>query len=81
MLWGPPSARPEDLDPRLVGFRERGGRLLGDDGTVVATVYLQPQVRWTGHGWLRWKRWSDPTETVDAYVLDAHGDVIADYFI
>lgn len=81
MLWEPPSAGPADLDPRLDGFRERAGRLLRGDGTVVATVYLQPQVWWTGHGWLWWKRWSDPTETVDAYVVDAHGELMADYFI
>lgn len=81
MLWPPPSAGPSDLDPRLDGLRERGGRLLRDDGTVLATVYLQPQVWWTGHGGLWWKRWSNPTETADAYVLDTHGSVITDYFI
>lgn len=81
MLWGPPSATPDDLDSRLNDFRERGGRLLREDGTVLAAIYLQPQVWWTSHGWLWWKRWSNPRETVDVYVLDEHGDVIADYFV
>jgi len=81
MSWRPPGADPDDLDPRLAPFRDRGGRLLRDDGTVAAELYLQSQVWWQGRGWLWWKRWSEPVETVDAFVLDAHGHITAEYFV
>ena len=79
MWWRPPSAGPDDLDPRLDPFRERGGRLLGDDGALLAEVYLQPEVWWTGGGWLWWTSRARPVEVVNAYVIDAQGDITDEY--
>lgn len=79
MWWRPPRAGPDDLDPRLAPFRERGGRLFGDDGTLVAEVYLQPEVWWTGGGWLWWRKRPEPVEVVNAYVIDAQGSITDEY--
>ena len=81
MSWRPPSAGPGDLDPGIDVFRERGGQRFRGDGTLVAEVYLQPQVCWSRHGWLWWKTWSGPVETVDASVLDVHGSITAEHFM
>ena len=74
----PPSARPEDFDPRLAPYRERGGRLYRADGSFVADVFVQTRVWWAQKGRLWWRQFHSPQEIPESYVLEPGEDYTYD---
>ena len=78
MFATPPSARPEDFDPRLAPYRERGGRLYRADGSFVAHVFVQTRVWWAQKGRLWWRRFHSPQEIPESYVLEQEEDFTYD---
>lgn len=79
MSWRPRGTESYEPDHRLDRYRERGGHLLGEDGSVAGAIYLQveQQSQEIG-GMLWWRRWGPWREALCWFTTDTDGEADED---